>query len=401
MIPRLGGSRANEPDDRGPRADPDCVWDADLSGWVKFGVPELTWRGWQARARAGEPVKGPKVGTGPGSGPATGARRAVGASGVGHRKIWAMVRHAGHAVSQATVLPIVREEGLGQSAGINASRASSSSSTRPRSRCRRRVRTTCGSWTSASSRTTSGGTWRIAGCRATGPSTSIRHVPPTANQFDAIEAVERALADYEALLDHPIVEDCPVDLETDGAVVGGHHRPRQRRPVPAIPVRGLCLQTPRARHAWIGVSTPDQNGSRERGFGTLKYERLYIEEIDDAVMLAKRAEDFRINYNEMGPHEALVWNRPKEVHLGTADPTIPNLNGRNSCQLLDPGQCVTNFDTKCPHWSDAQVVRRRRRLPPVGDGPPFAGSSGPWRSDAPRRPGCLRCGLASCSRPAR
>ena len=27
------------------------------------------------------------------------------------------------------------------------------------------------------------------------------------------------------------------------------------------------------------VKTPGQNGSRERGFGTLKYERLYLDEI--------------------------------------------------------------------------------------------------------------------------
>jgi hypothetical protein len=40
-------------------------------------------------------------------------------------------------------------------------------------------------------------------------------------------------------------------------------------------------------------------------------------------MLAKRAEDYRIEYNEIRPHEALAWNRPKEVHLGLADPTIP------------------------------------------------------------------------------
>jgi putative transposase len=34
------------------------------------------------------------------------------------------------------------------------------------------------------------------------------------------------------------------------------------------------------------VNSPGQNCSPERGFGTLKYERLYIDEIDDAVMLA-------------------------------------------------------------------------------------------------------------------
>ena len=71
------------------------------------------------------------------------------------------------------------------------------------------------------------------------------------------------------------------------------------------------------------MRSPGQNGSRERGFGTLKYERLFIDEIDDAVMLAKHAEEYRIEYNTLRPHEAIAWNRPKEVHLGVADPKIP------------------------------------------------------------------------------
>lgn len=86
------------------------------------------------------------------------------------------------------------------------------------------------------------------------------------------------------------------------------------------------------------MRTPGQNGSRERGFGTLKYERLYIDEIDDAAMLAKHAEDYRIEYNTIRPHEALAWNRPLEVHLGTADPPSPPFKPRNPCHVLDAEQ---------------------------------------------------------------
>lgn len=35
-----------------------------------------------------------------------------GASGVGHRKVWAMTRHNGHVVTQATVVRLLRDEGL-------------------------------------------------------------------------------------------------------------------------------------------------------------------------------------------------------------------------------------------------------------------------------------------------
>jgi putative transposase len=40
-------------------------------------------------------------------------------------------------------------------------------------------------------------------------------------------------------------------------------------------------------------------------------------------MLAKHAEDYRIEYNQIRPHEAIAWNRPQQVHLGLADPTTP------------------------------------------------------------------------------
>ena len=80
---------------------------------------------------------------------------------------------------------------------------------------------------------------------------------------------------------------------------------------------------PELAHVRTRVNSPGQNGSRERGFGTLKYERLFIDEIDDALMLAKHAEEYRIEYNEIRPHEAIAWNRPKQVHLGLADPTTP------------------------------------------------------------------------------
>src|SRR5215207_8100308 len=63
--------------------------------------------------------------------------------------------------------------------------------------------------------TTSGGTWRLAGCRDYWSKYEHPfHVSPTANQHDAIDAIELALADYEAMFGHPMVGDCPVDLQT-------------------------------------------------------------------------------------------------------------------------------------------------------------------------------------------
>ncbi len=56
----------------------------------------------------------------------------------------------------------------------------------------------------ASIETTTGGVWRIAGCRDYWSTYEHRfHISPTVNQHDAIDAVELALADYQALFSPP------------------------------------------------------------------------------------------------------------------------------------------------------------------------------------------------------
>ncbi|HLK95180.1 MAG TPA: IS3 family transposase, partial [Nocardioidaceae bacterium] len=77
-----------------------------------IGVPERTWRRPQARVRCGQWVKGswPR--------PArervrdAARRHALAHPAWGHRKVWAMCRHDGLRVSQATVLRLLRDEGL-------------------------------------------------------------------------------------------------------------------------------------------------------------------------------------------------------------------------------------------------------------------------------------------------
>lgn len=75
-------------------------------------MPERTWRRWQAKARAGGRPKGPWPR------PARAAAHdrvlvhALAHPAWGHRKVWAMTRHDGHIVSEATVLRLLRDEGL-------------------------------------------------------------------------------------------------------------------------------------------------------------------------------------------------------------------------------------------------------------------------------------------------
>lgn len=76
---------------------------------------------------------------------------------------------------------------------------------------------------------------------------------------------------------------------------------------------------PELRHVRTRVRSPGQYGSRERGFGTLKYERLFLEEIPDALDLRTHAEAYRVERNTLRHHAALAWNRPADVHTGPAD----------------------------------------------------------------------------------
>lgn len=285
-------------------------------------MPERTWRRWQAKARHGKPVKGPR--------PARSAAaefvltHALNHPAWGHRKIWAMVRHDGHVVSEASVLRLLRDQGLILPAEYQRER---------RQLAQRRKAAFATEPTGPNQvwqldfsefETTAGGLWRIAGCRDYWSKYEHRwHVSPTANQHDAIDAVELALADYQTLFGHPMIDDCIVD-ETTGQIIskvtivtdnGGPFRSSR--------FETFISRHPELAHVRTRVKTPGQNGSRERGFGTLKYERLFLDEIDDAVMLAKHAEDYRIEYNTIRPHQALSWNRPHEVHLGHASPTAP------------------------------------------------------------------------------
>ena len=235
-----------------------------------------------------------------------------------------MCRWDGRHVSQATVLRLLRDEGLLPEANYQrerrqlAARRKAAFATEPGgpNQVRQLDFSEFG--------TTGGGTWRLAGCRDYWSKYGLGwHVAPTANQHDAIAATELALAEAERLTGSRLVDPAPRDA--DGTV----------RPLVTIvtdnggPFRSFRFEAfiatrPELRHVRTRVRAPGQNGSRERGFGSLKYEKLFLEEIPDALDPVRHAEDYRLEYNTVRPHEALAWNRPHDVHTGQADPLIPN-----------------------------------------------------------------------------
>ena len=297
----------------------------------KFGVPERTWRRWQAKAGAGAQPKGPWPRPARDAAREKAKAHALAHPAWGHRKVWAMVRYDGHVVSEATVLRLLRDEGLILSAHYQ----------RERRRLAERRKAAFAKEPTGPNQvwqldfsefeTTTGGTWRLAGCRDYWSKYEHPfHVSPTANQHDAIDAVELALADYEAMFGHPLRDECEVDEATGELLPVVTIVTDNGGPFRSFRFEAFIELHPELAHVRTRVNTPGQNGSRERGFGTLKYERLFIDEIDDAVMLAKRAEDYRIEYNTLRPHEAIAWNRPREVHLGLADPTTPTFQTKQS-----------------------------------------------------------------------
>ncbi|WP_306358831.1 MULTISPECIES: integrase core domain-containing protein [unclassified Nocardia] len=288
------------------------------------GVPERTWRRRQARARSGVPVKGSWPRPAREAVREAARRHALAHPAWGHRKVWAMCRHDGHRVSQATVLRLLRDEGLLLPAAYQRER---------RQLAQRRKVAFATEPTGPNQvwqldfsefETTAGGTWRIAGCRDYWSKYEHPwHVSPTANQHDAIAAIELALADYEQLHGHALIDAC--ERDTGGNVVAAVTIVTDNGgPFRSFRFEAFIATHPELAHVRTRVRSPGQNGSRERGFGSLKYERLFLEEIDSALDLVEHAEKYRIEYNTVRPHEAIAWNRPHDVHTGGADPYVPN-----------------------------------------------------------------------------
>lgn len=125
-------------------------------------------------------------------------------------------------------------------------RPSSGNAARRRSPTIRPGRSRSGSWTTPAFETTTGGTWRIAGCRDYWSKYEHPwHVSSTANQFDAIDAVELALADYEAMFGHPLADECETDTETGEILPVVTIVSDNGWPIPVLPVRGVHPQASR------------------------------------------------------------------------------------------------------------------------------------------------------------
>ena len=281
---------------------------------VLIGVPERSYRRWQQRLRDGRPVRGPW--------PAP-ARDRIEPDAVsyadrfpawGHRKVAALIRADGQAAPDSTVLRALRRTGRLLPVDYQAER-------RQHAQARRAAFVVPPSgpnqvWQLDFSEfeTRMGGTWRIAGIADYWSKFELGwHVSTTANHRDAIETVQLAIAETERLLGRPLRE-----ILCDRAT-------GEIRPIALVTDNGPCFKAarfaayiekrPELIHIRTRRKSPQQNGVRERAFGSLKYEHLYRLEIDDGFDLGREIESYRQLFNQIRPHEALAMRRPLDVHL--------------------------------------------------------------------------------------
>jgi putative transposase len=279
-----------------------------------IGVPERSYRRWQQRERQGRPAKGPW--------PAPERDRIEPAAieyadrfpAWGHRKVAMLMRVDGHRAPDSTVLRALKRTGRLLPVDYQAER-------RQLAEARRAAFVVPPSgpnqvWQLDFSEfeTRHGGTWRIGGVADYWSKLELGwHVATTANHRDAIETVEQAIAESERLTGHPLAE-----LLAD-PVTG------EIRPIAVVTDNGPCFKSvrfaayiekrPELIHIRTRRKSPNQNGVRERAFGSLKYEHLYRLEIDDGHQLGLEVENYRQLFNQVRPHEAIGMRRPLEVHL--------------------------------------------------------------------------------------
>jgi putative transposase len=286
------------------------------------GIPERTYRRWQARQRQGLPPKGPWP---------TPEQDRVQEPLVevadtwpewGHRKIAQIARTDGLDVTDSTALRALKRVGRVLAVDYTTERRDLATARRAAFVVPPSGRNQVWQLDFTEYETTGGGTWRIAGCADYWAKIELGwHISMTQNHRDAISAIEVAKTEAEMLLGRSLLEELTDQLS--GEVI----------PIAVVTDNGPAFKATKfaqyidSRPEFIHIRTrkksPGQNGVRERAFGSLKYERLYRYEIPDGPTLAEHAEEYRQIFNHIRPHEAIGMKRPIDLYLSapTGAPT--------------------------------------------------------------------------------
>lgn len=283
---------------------------------VLAGIPTTTWYRQRQRALDGAPVKGPW--------PKPVADRVVAVVHAyalkypawGHRKIWALSVADGHQVSMRTVHRILDERGLLNGRRYQAerrelARARKQTFSNPPTR-RNRV------WQTDFSEfeTRSGGTWQLSGVVDYAAKFCLT-CPVTATKTwrEAVAALEAARERAGEVLGGPLIADL-LDRDTG-----------ELHPIRVVTDNGPCYKAgafaryirsrPEFEHVRTRHRSPETNGVIERWYESIKYEHLYLHEIDDGPALAAQVAGYERIYNDERPHETIGWARPRQRYLQT------------------------------------------------------------------------------------
>jgi transposase InsO family protein len=284
------------------------------------GIPRPTWYRRRTRAAAAERAKGPW--------PRPARRRvevvvhalALAYPAWGHRKIWALTLARGYEVSASTVHRIMLERGLAQPARYQGERREFAQLRRqvfhaPPTR-RNRV------WQNDFSEleTLAGGVWQLGGV-VDYVSKFCLTCPVSVSKTwrDAVAVLEAAKERAGEVLGRPLIEDL-IDRDT-----GELHQ------IALVTDNGSCYRArafrryidsrPEFKHVRTRHRSPQTNGVIERWFQSLKYEHLYLHEIDDGSALAEQVAAFERIYNQERPHEAIGFQLPRDRYTAPPTPT--------------------------------------------------------------------------------
>jgi putative transposase len=281
------------------------------------GIPQSTWYRLRQRALVGQPAKGPWPRPARDRVAAVVHAYALRYPAWGHRKIWALTVADGHRVGMRTVHRILDERGLLNGRRYQAERRELAKARKqtfyePPTR-RNRV------WQTDFSEfeTRAGGIWQLAGVVDYAAKFCLT-CPVTATKTwrEAAGALEAARERAGEVLGRPLIADL-VDRATG-----------ELEPIRVVTDNGPCYKAaafaryirsrPEFEHVRTRHRAPQTNGVIERFYGSIKYEHLYLHEIDDGAALAEHVAAFEQIYNDERPHETLDWQRPRDRY--TAPP---------------------------------------------------------------------------------
>lgn len=302
---------------------------------ARLGIPRSTWYYWRAGALHGRPVRrwpAPVVDV---LEPAA-AETAHKYSAWGHRKIWAMLRADGVAVSASSVERALRRQALLQPRRYLAERRQLAAARKqvfldPPVR-RNRV------WQAdfTEFETSAHGTWRILVVIDYATKVCLAAaVTATSTARDAIESLEVAIGEVERLLGHGLLDDCvdPASGAMRPCVIVTDNGPAFK----SADFVHFIARRPELRHVRTRHRAPETNGVVERFNRSLKYEHLYREEIADVLELTDQVRAYTELYNWVRPHETLGQVAPMVRYL--ADQSIgleslpdPNLSAPETVQ---------------------------------------------------------------------